>query len=355
MIQFILIGFGAGAAAALLFASVISGSWLSVVLFYLAPLPVMIAGLGWSHWSALIAAFTGAVVLGVAFGGYFFLAFLAGAGLPAWWLGYLALLARPAGNAPVNGGAPELEWYPPGRLATWAAVLGALTVTIAIANFGLDGESVRANLHHALAQLLRLETAGQAGAPAVKGISDPKALLDFLVEAVPPAAAVLSTLTYLVNLWLAGRIVKFSGRLNRPWPVLSAMTYPRAMAAALAHRRGAQLRARPRRHPGDRRGVGAAARLRRARLRRAACGEPDDAVARLPARRRLRGGAGVRLAAAAHVPDRPRRHVHRPARARRGPARRPAGAVLIFSFNFRNTVQLVHIKQVQIKEQRQWK
>ncbi|MEJ2625321.1 MAG: DUF2232 domain-containing protein, partial [Pseudolabrys sp.] len=149
------------------------------------------------------------------------------------WLGYLALLARPAGNAPVNGGAPELEWYPPGRLATWTAVLGALTVTVAMANFGLDGESVRANLHHALAHLLRLETAGQAGAPAVKGVSDPKALLDFLVEAVPPAAAVLSTLTYLVNLWLAGRIVKFSGRLNRPWPVLSAMTYPRAMAAAL--------------------------------------------------------------------------------------------------------------------------
>lgn len=233
MIQFILIGLGAGAAAALLFASVISGAWLSVVLFYLAPLPVMLAGLGWSHWSALIAAFTGAVVLGVAFGGYFFLAFLAGAGLPAWWLGYLALLARPAGHAPVNGGAPELEWYPPGRLATWAAVLGALTVTVAIVNFGLDGDSVRANLHHALAQLLRLETAGQAGAPAVKGISDPKALLDFLVEAVPPAAAVLSTLTYLVNLWLAGRIVKFSGRLNRPWPALSAMTYPRTMAAAL--------------------------------------------------------------------------------------------------------------------------
>ena len=66
-----------------------------------------------------------------------------------------------------------------------------------------------------------------------KGIGNPKALLDFLVEAVPPAAAVLSTLTYLVNLWLGGRIVKFSGRLNRPWPKLSAMAYPRAMTAAL--------------------------------------------------------------------------------------------------------------------------
>ena len=44
------------AAAALLFASVTSGVWLSIPLFYLAPLPIMIAGLGWSHWSALVAA-----------------------------------------------------------------------------------------------------------------------------------------------------------------------------------------------------------------------------------------------------------------------------------------------------------
>ncbi|MGA7975146.1 MAG: DUF2232 domain-containing protein [Pseudolabrys sp.] len=235
MMQIVLIGIGAGAAAALLFASVISGAWLSVVLFYLAPLPVMLAGLGWSHWAALIAALAGALMLGLAFGSYFFLAFLAGAGLPAWWLGYLALLARPAGNGPVNGGAPELEWYPPGQLATWAAALGALTVSIAVFNFGLDGASVRANLHHELAQLLHLETGGgtQAGTPAIKGVGNPKVLLDFLVEAVPPAAAVLSTLTYLVNLWLGGRIVDFSGRLKRPWPTISAMTYPRASAAAL--------------------------------------------------------------------------------------------------------------------------
>ena len=98
MMQFGLIGIGAGAAAALLFASVTSGAWLSIPLFYLAPLPIMIAGLGWSHWAALIAALAGALALGIAFGPVFFFTFLAGAGLPAWWLGYLAMLARPVGN-----------------------------------------------------------------------------------------------------------------------------------------------------------------------------------------------------------------------------------------------------------------
>ena len=50
MMHFAIIGIGAGAAAALLFASVTSGTLLSIPLFYLAPLPIMIAGLGWSHW-----------------------------------------------------------------------------------------------------------------------------------------------------------------------------------------------------------------------------------------------------------------------------------------------------------------
>src|SRR6266576_1040447 len=95
MMQIVLIGLGAGAAAALLFASVASGSLISILLFYLAPLPILIAALGWSHWAALIAACAAAAGLALIFGGFFFVAFLLGVGLPAWWLGYLALLGRP--------------------------------------------------------------------------------------------------------------------------------------------------------------------------------------------------------------------------------------------------------------------
>jgi hypothetical protein len=225
-----LVGIGAGAAAALLFASVTTGSWLAIVLFYLAPLPVMIAGLGWSQWAALIAAASGALGLAVVFGGMFFIAFLASAGLPAWWLSYLALLARPLaapGEAAGSAGAP-LEWFPPGRLMLWAAALGALTVTFAILTYGFDAESFRSGLHAGLESLLRLDTG--SGPEAAKA----KRFLDFLVEAIPPAAAVLSTLTNLLNLWLGALVVKFSGRLSRPWPALADMQFPRLAAAALA-------------------------------------------------------------------------------------------------------------------------
>ena len=66
------------------------------------------------------------------------------------------------------------------------------------------------------------------------GVTNADRLIDFLVDAIPPAAAVLATITNVINLWLAARIVKFSGRLKRPWPQLAAMTFPRALAAALA-------------------------------------------------------------------------------------------------------------------------
>jgi hypothetical protein len=231
MMQIGLIGVGAGAAAALLFASVTSGSWLSVILFYLAPLPIMIAGLGWSHWAALVAGLAAAAAIGLIFGAAFFFAFLAGAGVPAWWLTYLTLLARPVASPAGNPHAPTLEWYPPGRLVVWAAALAALIVLFAIPNFGLDAESFRVGLTNALNRMLQVDT--DAGVPAPNA-TNMKRLVEFLVTVIPPAAAVLATVTSLINLWLAARIVKFSGRLARPWPELAAMTFPPATAAALA-------------------------------------------------------------------------------------------------------------------------
>jgi hypothetical protein len=212
MIQLVLVGLGAGAAAALLFASVASGSIAAVVLFYLAPLPIAIAALGWGHLSGLIAAAVATTVVAV-LSGIFFIAVPVIA-FGAWWLGYLALLARPASNGG-DGGA--LEWYPVGRLVLWAALLGTLVVAAAVPNFGTDQESLQAALRKTYERILR-----------------DQALIDVLVVAVPPAAAVFSTVTNLFNLWLAARIVRISGRLARPWPDLAALSLPPVSAGLLA-------------------------------------------------------------------------------------------------------------------------
>src|SRR5262249_37881726 len=79
----------------------------------LAPLPILIAALGWSHVAGLIAAASATAVV-VALSGVFFIAVPVIA-FGAWWLGYLALLARPATNA--GGAAPD--WCPAARLVLW--------------------------------------------------------------------------------------------------------------------------------------------------------------------------------------------------------------------------------------------
>jgi hypothetical protein len=166
------------------------------------------------------------LAIGAVFGSVLLFAFLAGAGIPAWWLSYLATLARPVATG-ADGGSASLEWYPPGRLVAWAAILAALVVVVAIPNFGTDAESFRTALHSALLRMFQINGSEFDAARTDR-------LIGFLVTAIPPAAAILATITNVLNLWLAARIVSFSGLLKRPWPDLAAMTFPRSMIAAAA-------------------------------------------------------------------------------------------------------------------------
>jgi len=214
MIQTALIGLGAAIASFALFASIQTGSLIAILLFYLAPLPILIAALGFSHWAGLVAAGGAAFGLFATFGGPMALAFLVGAGLPAWWLGHLALLARPAETTTPDG----LEWYPVGHLVTWAAILGGGVVVAALIGLGGGPEEFRAGLRETLEQMFKAQ---DGNSPA-----DINRMLDILVMALPPAAAVLTTITNLVNLWLAWRIVTVSGLLHRPRPDLTGMEFP---------------------------------------------------------------------------------------------------------------------------------
>jgi hypothetical protein len=209
MVQIIFVALIAGVATALLFVSVVSFSVLSFFLYCIAPLPIMIAALGWTHWAGLAAAFLAASGLGFVATPLFFAVLPIGAG--AWWLGYLALLARPANDPDPN----HLVWYPVGHLVVWAALLAALLIVAAILQAGADLDGFRAELKTWFERILR----AQSQAPDAD-------VLDVLVLAAPPMAAMFVTFTNLLNLWLAGRIVKVSGRLRRPWPDIAAMQLP---------------------------------------------------------------------------------------------------------------------------------
>src|SRR5205823_1658236 len=165
MIAIVAIALFAGAASALMFASIISGALISLVLFYLAPLPLMVAALGWGPFSATIGGISAAIGLGAIFGLPYCIAFALTVALPAWWLGHLALLGRPAAGAG-NGAtppAPLLEWYPVGRILLWAAGFAALTTMAALLTLGSDAATITGALRRGLLRIMGLRN---AAAPA---------------------------------------------------------------------------------------------------------------------------------------------------------------------------------------------
>ena len=228
MIAITLIALAAGCASALMFASIISGALISLLLFYLAPLPLMVAALGWGPIAATIGGIAAACGLGAIFGLPYCIAFAITVALPAWWLGHLALLGRPLPNAaPGNGAtpaAPTLEWYPVGRILIWIAGFAALTTIAAMLTLGTDAETITGTLRRGLSRLLGPRDAS----------GDTERWVAALALIAPPAAAIVAMLTLTLNLWLAGKITATSGRLHRPWPDLKSAELPPMTLVALS-------------------------------------------------------------------------------------------------------------------------
>ena len=103
MIATISIALAAGLASALMFASIISGAPISLLLIILAPLPLMVVGLAWGPLSAAVGGVAATVVIASLFGLPYSLALVVANALPAFWLAHLVLLGRPLATAAPAG------------------------------------------------------------------------------------------------------------------------------------------------------------------------------------------------------------------------------------------------------------
>jgi hypothetical protein len=230
MIAILLIAIAAGSASALMFASIVSGALISLVLFYLAPLPLMVAAMGWGPLCATIGGIGAAMGLGAIFGLPYCIAFAVTVALPAWWLGHLALLGRPVTGSTSSGNgaapvAPVLEWYPVGRILLWIAAFAALTTMAGLLTLGTDAAAVTGAMRRGLLRIIGPRDAAPAG--------ETEQWVDALVAIAPTAAAIVAMMTLTLNLWLAAKITATSGRLHRPWPDLKSMDLPPLTLAAL--------------------------------------------------------------------------------------------------------------------------
>ncbi len=226
--NFIPIGIGAGLASALLVAVVTQGTGLALMLFLLAPVPVLVAALGWDHRAGLVAALTGGLAIAVLAAPLAGLSFALATALPAWWLAYLALLGRPREDG-------SIEWYPLGNLLAWIAGTAALTYLAAAILPDFNFASYEAASREAAEAVLRLQTGTPEGADIPPfGDIPAQDVVERLAAATPVFAAQGFTIILTLYVWMSAKIVSASGRLARPWPFIPATLMPRGAMLVLA-------------------------------------------------------------------------------------------------------------------------
>ncbi len=224
----LIIGAGAGLVAAALFASAATSAALAGILFYLSPLPLCLAGLGWGRSAVLLAGLTGTVVIAASLGPATAAAFGLTIAGPIVALVHLLLLSRPAGpDAP----AGTLDWYPPGRLVGWAALIAGLLAGLLVLLLGYDQESYQQSIRQILdhSALKELDPDG-----TVFTKETVESLAVVLAKVLPAAFAIVWLTIMLFNLWLGGIIVAASGRSLRPWPHLQDLELPNVFVAVFA-------------------------------------------------------------------------------------------------------------------------
>lgn len=230
MPQHLIIGAGAGLVSAALFASAAVSPSLAIILFYLAPLPLCLAGLGWGRSAVLVASLASTIILALTLGPVAAMIFAVVFAGPIAFLVHLLLLSRNIAPSQEKA-APSVEWYPLGRLVGWGAVVAGLLAGLFILLIGFDQEAYLQSI------------AGVLNSPALKEL-DPEGelftpetieqLTGMIAKALPGMLAVTWLVIVLFDLWLAGIVVQASGRAIRPWPKLQDLELPNMFVAALA-------------------------------------------------------------------------------------------------------------------------
>jgi hypothetical protein len=232
------VGTGAGLASGLLYSLMSQGTMLAAALACLAPLPIMIAMLGFGRLVgivSLVTAFLAVAALIPYFGPHIdgssvvdttsraALSFAFMLGAPALWLSYLAAMSRPRGQSQWQATVPSAasysrEYVPVERMVTASVaiaatvvVLGVIVIVLRHGSLDLAVDRIASELAPILEDMIGTSVRLPAG-------YDARSMARMLVLASAPVAAGMLFLVLVLNLWLAGRVTQLSGRLQRPWP-----------------------------------------------------------------------------------------------------------------------------------------
>lgn len=206
------IGIMAGLASALMSAGVIVQpglmAGLAMVFYFITPLPIFAAALGWGSSAGIVAALAATGAVGIFAAPMAALLMALTSFIPAATGAYLSGLARPAEE--LGGPKGVLVWYPLSDITFRLAMMVALSFVIigAIVGFGPEMARELANtLIDGVAEADQQFTASDETRDSVT------MLLMVALPAIQPATC----LAILIgNLYLALRLTALSGRLRRP-------------------------------------------------------------------------------------------------------------------------------------------
>lgn len=228
MNNWIVIGVIAGIAAGLLQAGGGSGNAIGLFLVYFAAFPLFIAGLGWGAVTAALGAAVMTIGFLIIFGWKASLAVGLSAGTAPVLLSWLALKNRPASSAPSEEGevadaGSGVEWYPEGRLVIWTALLSAALSVLVILALGPTVDQFRATVAEALKPLFDA-MAQQPNSPTTEQTEQVRT---FVLAALPAVLSGVWCVSTMINMWLAGSVLRKSGAGLRPWAPFSQLAFPR--------------------------------------------------------------------------------------------------------------------------------
>jgi hypothetical protein len=234
------IAIGAGLASGLLYSLLGQGTSLASALSSLSPLPIMIALLGFGRLvglGALVAAVATVAIVVPVFGPRTdglgtalraTLSFCFMLGLPALWLSYLA-------SAAVSPSASTTDKVPLERILTAGIAIATTVVVLGLVVLVLRHGSLDLAVDRTAAQFATVLDETLASRLQLPEGFDTRHLARMIVLASAPVAAGMLFLVLMLDLWLAGKLTRLSGRLPGSWPdVARELSIPRPYGLLLA-------------------------------------------------------------------------------------------------------------------------
>jgi hypothetical protein len=213
MAQLLIIAALAGLASAVLSAAM-AGAGIGIFLTFIAPLPLIIVGLGWHPLVAGIGGLIAAIAFTQLFGWRSGAAFAFTTALPSYVLAHVVLTTR--------------RDQVIGIVVMASCLLAGLAIFAAAASTMLDFASYEALLKRRITAILESPAMRQFGTqiPA-PGTPQAQRFVDLFAQLMPVLSATTLALMLMINTWFAARIARRSDLMMQDWVPVWSMDLPR--------------------------------------------------------------------------------------------------------------------------------